>query len=133
MIRDLYDSLIAPKMQDTRENWDNGSDDVCYVNRDPEAQERAGGQAKDRQKKEDEMSDIERRHGNHPRTAPKYARRKFPTKTPITRRSSATETAFNIAGTTRCAALRRVLSWESRNQNPQTTRIRRPHGQAAGI
>ncbi|RYC54367.1 hypothetical protein CHU98_g11843 [Xylaria longipes] len=60
MIRDLYDSLIAPKMQETRENWDNGSDDVCYINRDPDAQERADGKAKDRQKKEEEMSDVEK-------------------------------------------------------------------------
>ncbi|TGJ81491.1 hypothetical protein E0Z10_g7273 [Xylaria hypoxylon] len=60
MIKDLYDSLIAPKMRKTRENWDNGSDDVCYINPDPGAQERADGQARDRQRKEDEMSEIEK-------------------------------------------------------------------------
>ncbi|KAH8157230.1 hypothetical protein CIB48_g11012 [Xylaria polymorpha] len=78
MIRDLYDSLIAPKMQDTRENWDNGSDDVCYVNRDPEAQERAGGQAKDRQKKEDEMSDIEKEAWKSPENCAKVCETEIP-------------------------------------------------------
>ena len=60
MIKDLYDSLIAPKMRKSRENWDNGSDDVCYINPDPDAQERADGKSRDRQKKADEMSDIEK-------------------------------------------------------------------------
>jgi len=67
MIRDLYESLIAPKMQKTREDWDNGSDDVCYINPDPEAQERADGQARDRQKKEEEMSEIEKEAWKSPR------------------------------------------------------------------
>ncbi|KAI0206033.1 glycosyltransferase family 31 protein [Astrocystis sublimbata] len=71
LIKDLYDSLIAPKMQDIREHWDNGSDDVCYINRDPEAQERAGGRAKDRQKKEDEMTDIEKEAWKSPENCAK--------------------------------------------------------------
>ncbi|KAI0534980.1 hypothetical protein GGR58DRAFT_480810 [Xylaria digitata] len=60
MIKDLYDSLIAPKMKKTRENWDNASDDVCYINPDPDAQDRADGQARDRQRKQDEMSEVEK-------------------------------------------------------------------------
>ncbi|KAI1170449.1 hypothetical protein F4777DRAFT_118614 [Nemania sp. FL0916] len=60
LIRDLYDSLIAPRMQDIRENWDNGSDDVCYINPDPDAQERADGRERDHQKKEEERSEVEK-------------------------------------------------------------------------
>ncbi|KAI8629851.1 glycosyltransferase family 31 protein [Xylariaceae sp. FL1651] len=71
MIRDLYESLIAPKMQDTRENWDNGSDDVCYINPDPDAQERADGQARERQKTEDEMSAIEKEAWKSPENCAK--------------------------------------------------------------
>ncbi|KAI1812641.1 glycosyltransferase family 31 protein [Poronia punctata] len=71
MIRDLYESLIAHKIQKTREDWDNGSDDVCYLNPDPEAQERADGQARDRQKKEDEMSEIEKQAWKSPQDCEK--------------------------------------------------------------
>ncbi|CAJ2502323.1 Uu.00g097170.m01.CDS01 [Anthostomella pinea] len=60
MIKDLYHGLIAPKMQVMRENWDNLSDDVCYINPDPEAQERADGQARERQKNKDEMNEVEK-------------------------------------------------------------------------
>ncbi|KAI1424139.1 hypothetical protein F5Y12DRAFT_715670 [Xylaria sp. FL1777] len=71
MIKDLYDSLIAPKMQKTRENWDNGSDDVCYINLDPDAQERADGHDRDRQKGEDEMSEIEKNAWKSPENCAK--------------------------------------------------------------
>lgn len=71
MIKDLYDSLIAPKMQKTRENWDNTSDDVCYLNPDPNAQERADGHARDRQKKDDEMSEIEKEAWKSPENCAK--------------------------------------------------------------
>lgn len=60
MIRDLYETFMAPKMQVSRSDWDNLSDDTCYVNPDPEAQERAEGFERDRQKEESEMSDIEK-------------------------------------------------------------------------
>ncbi|KAI0017717.1 glycosyltransferase family 31 protein [Xylariomycetidae sp. FL0641] len=60
MMKDLYHGLIAPKMQVSRENWDNLSDDVCYINPDPEAQERIDGQAKERSKVADEMNDVEK-------------------------------------------------------------------------
>ncbi|RYP64962.1 hypothetical protein DL771_008531 [Monosporascus sp. 5C6A] len=60
MIRDLYHAFMAPKMQIQRSDWDNLSDDVCYVNPDPEAQQRAEGFERDRQKKESEMSDVEK-------------------------------------------------------------------------
>ncbi|KAI0012692.1 glycosyltransferase family 31 protein [Xylariaceae sp. FL0662B] len=60
LIRDIYDGLIKPKMQVSRENWDNLSDDVCYLNPDPEAQERADEQSRTRQKKENEMNEVEK-------------------------------------------------------------------------
>lgn len=71
LMRDLYDSLIAPKMKKTRENWNNGANDVCYISRDADAQERADGQDRDRQKKEDEMSDIEKEAWKSPENCAK--------------------------------------------------------------
>lgn len=46
-------------MQVLRQDWDNLSDDVCYINPEPSAQARAGGHEKDRQKKKEEMTTIE--------------------------------------------------------------------------
>ncbi|KAI5860045.1 glycosyltransferase family 31 protein [Durotheca rogersii] len=60
MIRDVYEGLIQPKMQVSRANWDNLSDDVCYINPDPEAQDRAEGHFRDRQKKQEDMNDVEK-------------------------------------------------------------------------
>ncbi len=60
MIKDLYEAFMAPKMQVSRSDWDNLSDDVCYLNPDPEAQERAQDFERDRQKPESEMTDIEK-------------------------------------------------------------------------
>ena len=60
MIKDLFDALIAPKMQDVRHNWDNLSDDVCYINPDPAAQARAEGGLRDRQKKPEDMTHVEK-------------------------------------------------------------------------
>ncbi|KAI0141220.1 glycosyltransferase family 31 protein [Xylariaceae sp. FL1272] len=60
MIKDLYESLIAPKMKDTRENWNNLSDDVCYLKPDKEAQDKADGHDKDRQRKEEDLSEVEK-------------------------------------------------------------------------
>lgn len=60
LIRDLYESLVAPKMVDTRHDWDNLSDDVCYVNPDPEAQKNAEGYQRDRQRKQGDMNPAEK-------------------------------------------------------------------------
>ncbi|OTA98813.1 glycosyltransferase family 31 protein [Hypoxylon sp. CI-4A] len=60
LIKDLYEGLIRPKMQVVRENWDNLSDDVCYLNPDPDAQARAESQFRDRQKNNNEMNDVEK-------------------------------------------------------------------------
>ncbi|KAJ8130399.1 hypothetical protein O1611_g3233 [Lasiodiplodia mahajangana] len=78
LIKDLYDSLIAPKMRETREHWDNGSDDVCYINPAPDAQERADGHAKDRQRKEDEMSEIEKEAWKSPENCAKVCESEIP-------------------------------------------------------
>ncbi|KAI1085139.1 glycosyltransferase family 31 protein [Whalleya microplaca] len=60
LIKDLYDGLIRPKMQVSRENWDNLSDDVCYLNPDPGAQQRADTQSRERQKKESDLNSVEK-------------------------------------------------------------------------
>ncbi|KAI1634840.1 glycosyltransferase family 31 protein [Biscogniauxia mediterranea] len=60
LIKDLYDSLIAPKMQVSRENWDNLSDDVCYINPDPTARRPTESHILDRKKNEDEMNEVEK-------------------------------------------------------------------------
>ncbi|KAI0402510.1 glycosyltransferase family 31 protein [Xylaria palmicola] len=78
MIKDLYESLIAPKMQEIRENWDNGSDDVCYLNPAPEAQEHADSEARDRQKKEEEMSEIEKVAWKSPKNCARVCETEIP-------------------------------------------------------
>ncbi|KAI2625571.1 glycosyltransferase family 31 protein [Hypoxylon sp. NC1633] len=60
LIKDLYDALIRPKMQVSRQDWDNLSDDVCYLNPNPDAQRHAEGHLRDRQKKEHEMNEVEK-------------------------------------------------------------------------
>ena len=42
-------------------DWDNLSDDTCYIGEDEEDQNRAGKDAKNRQKKEEEKNAIEKR------------------------------------------------------------------------
>lgn len=59
-MKDLYLSLVAPKMQTQRQNWDNLSDDICYINPDKEAQTRASEHERSRQKKNEEMTPTER-------------------------------------------------------------------------
>lgn len=60
LIRDLYEGLIAPKMQVLREHWDNLSDDVCYINPDPAVQAEADDHMKERQKDEKDMNAVEK-------------------------------------------------------------------------
>ncbi|KAH6652765.1 hypothetical protein BKA67DRAFT_659440 [Truncatella angustata] len=60
LIKDLYHGLIAPKMQVQRHDWDNLSDDVCYISSDADAQARAGDHEKGRQKKGHEMTQVEK-------------------------------------------------------------------------
>jgi hypothetical protein len=60
LIKDLYEGLVAPKMLVERENWDNLSDDVCYLNPSATAQERADPLLRGRQKDFNDMNDIEK-------------------------------------------------------------------------
>ncbi|ORY59501.1 uncharacterized protein BCR38DRAFT_58439 [Pseudomassariella vexata] len=60
LIKDLYHGLVAPKMHVSREDWDNLSDDVCYINPNPEVQQRADGHLRDRQKKPEDMNEVEK-------------------------------------------------------------------------
>ncbi|KAK9426182.1 hypothetical protein SUNI508_12543 [Seiridium unicorne] len=60
LIKDLYQGLVAPKMQVQRQDWDNLSDDVCYINPDHNAQSRAGDHERGRQKKKNDLTDVEK-------------------------------------------------------------------------
>lgn len=60
MIKDLYHGLIAPKMQVRRKDWDNLSDDVCYINPNIDVQLRTDSLLLDRQKKFEEQNEIEK-------------------------------------------------------------------------
>ncbi|KAI1820301.1 glycosyltransferase family 31 protein [Xylaria intraflava] len=78
MMRDLYESLVAPKMQETRENWDNDSDDVCYINPDPAVQEHTDKSLRGRQKQEDEMSEVEKEAWRSPENCAKVCESEIP-------------------------------------------------------
>jgi hypothetical protein len=57
MIKDLYETFAAKGMQNWRPDWDNTADDVCFINPDPQAQEKAPGHEKSRQKKPADIKD----------------------------------------------------------------------------
>jgi hypothetical protein len=58
MIKDIYDALVRPKMQIQRQDWDNLSDDVCFLN--PDAQDRADEHVRNRQKNKNELTEVEK-------------------------------------------------------------------------
>ncbi|KAF4977835.1 hypothetical protein FZEAL_5678 [Fusarium zealandicum] len=60
-IKEVYETFFAPSLTDKLEDWDNFSDDVCYVSVEPEAQEKADKHLRERQKKEHEKNPIEKR------------------------------------------------------------------------
>ncbi|KAI0134219.1 hypothetical protein BJ170DRAFT_190808 [Xylariales sp. AK1849] len=60
MMKDLYNALVSPKMQVQRQDWDNLSDDVCYINPDPAAQGQAEEDVRGRQKEAEEMTEVEK-------------------------------------------------------------------------
>lgn len=60
MIKDLYFGLVSRHIQDKRQDWDNLSDDVCYLNPDQAAQERATARERDRQRPLDQLTDAEK-------------------------------------------------------------------------
>jgi hypothetical protein len=67
-------------MEKVRKDWDNLSDDVCYINPDPSAQEQANEQDRDRQKKQDEMSEIEQEAWKSPENCARVCESEIPEK-----------------------------------------------------
>ncbi|KAF5967320.1 glycosyltransferase family 31 [Fusarium coicis] len=58
-IREMYHQFWAPQLEAEHDEWDNLSDDVCYIGFGPEAQGKASDHEKGRQKKENEKNAIE--------------------------------------------------------------------------
>ncbi|KAF7547104.1 hypothetical protein G7Z17_g7949 [Cylindrodendrum hubeiense] len=59
-IKDMYEAFFAPHLVDRRDEWDNLSDDVCYIAPDETAQNEASDHQKSRQKDEKEKNAYER-------------------------------------------------------------------------
>jgi hypothetical protein len=55
----MYHQFWAPQLEAEHDEWDNLSDDVCYIGFGPEAQGKASDHQKGRQKKENEKNAIE--------------------------------------------------------------------------
>lgn len=60
-IKDIYHAFMSPHLVSLRPEWDNGSDDVCYIASDGESQDKADDKARDRQKPEHEKSFAEKK------------------------------------------------------------------------
>ncbi|KAF5673304.1 hypothetical protein FHETE_3428 [Fusarium heterosporum] len=58
-IREMYHHFWAPHLESEREDWDNSSDDVCYIGFGPQAQAKATDKQRNRQKKENEKNAVE--------------------------------------------------------------------------
>lgn len=65
-IREMYYAFFAPKMVQHRKDWDNLSDDTCYIAPDEESQNKAPRAAKDRQKKEEDKNVVQKNAHNSP-------------------------------------------------------------------
>ncbi|KAH7149523.1 hypothetical protein B0J13DRAFT_621378 [Dactylonectria estremocensis] len=59
-IKDMYEAFVAPHLVPRRDNWDNLSDDVCFISPDEAAQDAASDREKSRQRPENEKNPIER-------------------------------------------------------------------------
>lgn len=59
-IKEMYEAFMAPNLVPRREQYDNLSDDVCYLGPDEVAQNEAGEHEKSRQKPESEKNPAER-------------------------------------------------------------------------
>jgi len=77
-VRDLYFALVEPHVVMSRSDWDNLSDDVCYADKSPETQEHLEDHLRDRQKKEGDMSDIEKEAHMSPEHCAKVCENEFP-------------------------------------------------------
>lgn len=60
-IKDMYQAFFAPHLKAHRLDWDNLSEDTCYIGPEREDQDRAGGGERDRQKEEFSKNAIEKR------------------------------------------------------------------------
>ncbi|KAF4426654.1 hypothetical protein F53441_14103 [Fusarium austroafricanum] len=58
-IREMYHQFWAPQLVQEHEDWDNLSDDVCYIGFGPEAQAKATDHQRKRQRKENEKNAVE--------------------------------------------------------------------------
>ncbi|SPJ75138.1 uncharacterized protein FTOL_04869 [Fusarium torulosum] len=58
-IREMYHQFWEPHLKAEHEDWDNLSDDVCYVGFGPEAQAKATDKQRGRQRKENEKNAVE--------------------------------------------------------------------------
>ncbi|KAH7247490.1 uncharacterized protein BKA55DRAFT_572003 [Fusarium redolens] len=60
-IKEIYEAFFGPNIKEKQDEWDNFSDDVCYIGVEPEAQNKASDHQKGRQKKEDQKNAVEQR------------------------------------------------------------------------
>ncbi|RGP64069.1 glycosyltransferase family 31 [Fusarium longipes] len=58
-IREMYHEFWGPKLKSEQDEWDNLSDDVCYIGFGSEAQAKASDHQKNRQRKESEKNAVE--------------------------------------------------------------------------
>ncbi|KAL4725171.1 hypothetical protein ACLX1H_007317 [Fusarium chlamydosporum] len=58
-IREMYHEFWAPNLEAEHDEWDNLSDDVCYIGFGPEAQGKASDHQKNRQRKEADKNAVE--------------------------------------------------------------------------
>ncbi|KAI5462533.1 family 31 glycosyltransferase [Mariannaea sp. PMI_226] len=65
-IKDMYETFMAPNLVPKREQFDNLSEDTCYIGADEAAQNAAGDREKSRQKKQDDKNPIERQAHQSP-------------------------------------------------------------------
>ncbi|KAK5987108.1 hypothetical protein PT974_11226 [Cladobotryum mycophilum] len=59
-IRELYQAFFGPKLVSYRKDWDNLSDDTCYISPEDGVQEKAKDDVRKRQKKEEDKNVVER-------------------------------------------------------------------------
>lgn len=59
-IKEMYQAFMAPYLVSVRRDWDNMSDDTCYIGPDDSDQDRAGDKEKGRQKPQNDKSPVEK-------------------------------------------------------------------------
>jgi hypothetical protein len=60
IFKEVYEHFIAPHLRNYRVDWDNLSEDVCYISPDPTLRRNAPRRAVDREKKGDKLTPVER-------------------------------------------------------------------------